>query len=196
MAVHSPVSPPRSKADEPRRRRFTLEEYHRLIESGILGPEDRVELIEGEIFEMAPIGSPHAACVHRLQALLADACGMDRVRNQSPIELGDSEPEPDLVVVVGREDYYAGRHPGADDVQLVVEVSSTSLRYDRELKLPLYARHGVPEVWIVDLAARRIEVHREPAAAGYRSSRRHAPGDEISPLALPELRLRVDQILG
>ena len=135
-----------------------------MADAGILRPDARVELIEGEIIDMAPIGSRHAAAVERLAAALRLAVG-DRamVRTQQPVTLDEhSEPEPDLAVVIAREDYYERGHPRPSDVLLIVEVADTTHACDRDMKVPLYARHGVPEVWIVDLENRRIERHSAP----------------------------------
>ena len=135
------------------RRRFTVDEYHRMGQVGILGEDDRVELLEGEIVEMAPIGSRHQATVDRLTRLfsgrMADAV---LVRVQGPVRLAeDSEPQPDVTLLRLRDDFYATAHPGPEDVILLVEVSDSSIEYDREVKLPHYARQVIPEVWIVDL---------------------------------------------
>ncbi len=169
-----------------------------MLAGGILAEDDRVELINGEIIEMAPIGSRHAACVKRLNALFSRHIG-DRavIGVQDPVRLGDySEPQPDLVLLRPRSDYYAGGHPGPEDILLLVEVAESSAEYDRQVKLPLYARHGVREAWLVDLAGEAVEVYREPAPAGYRDVRRAGRGETVSPGALPDLALAVDDILG
>ena len=151
------------------RHRVTAQQYHRMAEAGILHEEDRVELIEGEIIDLTPIGSRHAACVDYLNQLLLPALiGEAIVRIQQPIVLGESsEPEPDIALVRHRGDFYGSAHPGAPDVLLIIEVADTSLRYDREVKIPLYARHAVAEVWLVDLEARALRVFRGPTAQGY-----------------------------
>ncbi len=180
------------------RRKFDVAEYYRLAEAGILHEDDRVELIEGEIVRMVPIGSEHGGAVNRLTYALIRAVG-DRgvVTVQNPLRLSDlSEPQPDLLLARPRDDFYSARHPLPEDVLLLVEVSNSSLRYDREVKLPLYARHGIPEVWILDLAARAVEVHRRPAGEGYAEVSRAAPGDVIEPPSLPGLRVPVADILG
>jgi hypothetical protein len=181
------------------RRKFDVAEYYRLAEAGILHEDDRVELIEGEIVAMVPIGSDHSGTVNGLNYALMRAAG-DRamVTVQNPLRLSDhSEPQPDFMLLKPRADFYRGRHPLPEDVLLLVEVSNSSLRYDREVKLPLYARHGIPEVWIVDVAARAVEVHRRPAGEGYAEALRVAPpGGVLEPSALPGLRLPVADILG
>ena len=145
------------------RRRFTLDEYHRMVEAGILNEDDRVELIRGEIVQMAPIGKDHAACVARLaHVLLGRLYGRVVLWPQNPVViLPDSEPQPDIVLLAWRDDFYRQRLPQAADVALVVEVAETSLRYDRRVKGPLYAEAGVRDYWIVDLDARLIERWRQ-----------------------------------
>jgi Uma2 family endonuclease len=135
--------------------RFSVEEYYRMGEAGVFAPEQRVELIEGEVVEMAPIGSRHADWVDNLPLLFARGVPTGvRVRVRNPVHLSDySEPQPDLALLRPRERSYAEVHPSGPDTLLVVEVADTSLRYDREVRMPLYARRGVPELWLFDLAA-------------------------------------------
>lgn len=177
---------------------FTVEEYHRMGEAGIFRENDRVELIEGEIVEMTPIGSRHAACVDRVAQLFFErAARRAIVRVQNPIRLGKhSEPQPDLVLLRPRPDFYAQGHPGPEDVLLLVEVAETSAEYDRTIKLPLYARSGIPEVWLVDLAAAAVEVHRRPTPEGYQEVQRVRRGERVSSQAFPDLDLAVDEVLG
>jgi Uma2 family endonuclease len=155
--------------DWPRRHRITVEEYHRMAEVGLLAPDARVELIEGAIIDMPPIGSRHASIVDRLIELVSHAVrGRAILRCQGPVQLGDlSEPQPDLALFAWREDFYEHRHPTAADTLLLIEVSETTLRYDRHTKLPLYARHGVPEYWIFDTQERQLDVFRSPTGAAY-----------------------------
>ena len=185
-------------AVESARRRFTVEEYHRMGLAGILREDDRVELIDGEIVEMTPIGSPHAGCVNRLARLFFAAAGQRAVVTvQNPISLPPgSEPQPDLVLLRPRGDFYAGGHPGPGDVWLVVEVADTSLTFDRTVKVPLYARAGIPEVWVVDLAGQRVEVYRRPAGGLYADVQRHERGQRLVCAAFPDLALSVDDALG
>ncbi|MBI4279266.1 MAG: Uma2 family endonuclease [Armatimonadetes bacterium] len=180
------------------RHRFTVDEYHRMADAGILTEDDRVELIQGEIVEMVPIGSRHAACVNRLaQSLAREAAGDTIVSVQNPVRLGeDSEPQPDVALLRPRPDFYAGGLPGPTDVLLVVEVAETSADSDREIKIPLYARAGVPEVWLVDLRAATVEVYRNPSPQGYRAAVRHRRGEPLSVEALPDLRVLVDEVLA
>ncbi len=180
------------------RRGFTVEEYYRIAQAGILTGDDRVELIEGEIIKMTPVGSRHAACVDRLTRLFSARAGWQAiVRVQNPIRLGErSEPQPDLALLRFRSDFYASSHPGPEDVLLVVEVAETSADVDREVKLPLYARSGIAEAWLVDLAGGQVEVGRRPTLRGYEEVERFGRGARVRSRALPELDLAVDEILG
>jgi Uma2 family endonuclease len=148
----------------PRPHRLTADDYHRMGEAGILRPDARVELIDGEIIDMAPIGSRHAAAVEQLSRILQQAVGERAlVRHQNPVRLGTySEPQPDISLVRARADFYRAEHPSAADVFLIVEISDTSLSFDRTVKVSLYARHGVPEVWIVDLTTQVLTRYRRP----------------------------------
>ncbi len=187
-------------ATEVLRRHFTVDEYHRMVQTGILSEDDRVELIGGEIFRMTPIGNRHASCVKRLNHLLLRALGDKAVMSvQDPIALSDtSEPEPDLALLAPRDDFYADRHPNASDVLLLIEVADTSVDFDRNAKLPAYARAGIPEVWIVNLEGDQVEIYRNPAPDSYRESRQLKRGAEepFSPQAFPALGLTVEQVLG
>ena len=163
----------------PTRRRLDVGSYYKMAEAGILAGDDRVELIDGEIFDMVPIGSARAGKTDRLNWLFARAAADDlaHVSVQRPLRLDAyNEPEPDVMLLKPRQDHYQSRHPNAADVLLLVEVSDTSLTYDRGTKLPLYAKFGVPEVWIVDLRGAAIEVYREPAGDGYALKHRLASG--------------------
>lgn len=180
------------------RHRFTADEYHQMAEAGVLRDEDRVELIEGEIVDMTPIGPRHIAVVNRLTRAMVKACG-DRaiVQIQGSIRLGlHSEPQPDVVLLRPRPDHYETALPGPESVFLLIEVGDTSLAYDRGVKLRLYARAGISEVWLVDLEAHHIEVHLEPAQDGYRRSATRGPGDRLVPTALPEVSLSPAEIFG
>lgn len=180
------------------RRMFTTDEYHRMGEAGILSEDDRVELIEGEIVRMSPIGSRHAACVDRITALFVRRFGTQAiVRVQNPIGLNrHSEPQPDLAVLKARPDFYAEEHPGPADVLLVVEVMDTSGEYDRGAKLALYARSGIPEVWLVDLIRNLIEIHRRPVLRSYREQIEAGRGRRISLSAFPRISFRVSEIVA
>ena len=163
----------------PTRRRIDVASYYRMAEAGILAADDHVELIDGEIIDMSPIGSAHAGCINRLIRALAPATsvGTAVLSVQSPLRLGrHDEPQPDVMLLRPRADDYGTAHPGPEDVLLVIEVAASSLHFDRTTKLPLYARHAVPEVWIVDLVAAAIEVHREPREGAYGRCGRHERG--------------------
>ncbi|MGQ0653556.1 MAG: Uma2 family endonuclease [Betaproteobacteria bacterium] len=144
-------------------------DYHRMGEAGVLAPEARVELIEGEIVDMAPIGKAHASIVDRLNRELVQALGERAiVRVQGPVQLGElSEPEPDLALLKPRADFYREAAAAAADVLLIIEVADTTQRYDRRVKVPLYARHGIPQVWVIDLENRLVHFHRRPVGEGY-----------------------------
>lgn len=180
------------------RRIFNVDEYRRMGEAGIFSEDDRIELIEGEILRMSPIGSRHAATVKRLHTQFHDLLGKQAIVSvQDPIVLNDfSEPQPDIAIVHARDDFYAQAHPGAADVFLIVEVADTSINYDRELKLPAYARSEIPEVWIVDLPGERLDVHTDPANGVYRSMRSLGRGDTVAPLSFANLSIAVATILG
>ncbi len=179
------------------RRKFTVEEYHLLARTGILKEDDRVELIDGEIVEMSPIGSRHAACVARLTAWAVRLQDRAIAWVQNPVRLGDlTEPQPDLALLRFRSDFYATAHPTPEDIFLVVEVAETSADYDRQVKIPLYARWSIPEAWLVDLDQHRVEVYRNPSSDGYRDLRGVTGSEPIAPLAFPDLELRAQDILG
>ena len=178
--------------------KFTVDQYYQMAEIGILTPGQRVELIEGEIVDMAPIGRRHAACVDRLNNTFAPGLsGRAIVRVQGPLRLHDhSEPEPDLIILRWRDDFYAGREPGPEDALLVIEVAETSECYDRQVKGPLYAAAGIREVWLVDLVAATITNYREPSPAGYAQAIVVTGDDVLAPLAFPDLSLTAARILG
>ncbi|MXY20049.1 MAG: Uma2 family endonuclease [Dehalococcoidia bacterium] len=183
----------------PERRPFTNAEYHALAEVGVLGPDERVQLIAGDIIVMSPVGNRHAACVALiddaftpLRLVPARAC----IRVQSPLVMPDSsEPEPDAMLLVWREDRYAFRAPHPEDVLLLVEVSDSTLGYDRDVKMSLYAAAGVPEAWLVNLRDGWIESNTQPMVDSYRSTRRYALGDTIAPQAFPDLAIPVERII-
>jgi Uma2 family endonuclease len=179
------------------RRLFTTDEYHRMAETGILSEDDRVELLDGEIVRMSPIGSRHAACVDRLAELFTRRLPSRAiVRIQSPILLGRrSEPQPDLALLKRRADYYAERHPQSADVLLVIEVVDSSREVDRGRKLPLYARSGIPEVWVIDLKRDEVEVYRRPALRGYQDHERVRRGQRVAPMAFPRTAFSVGDML-
>jgi len=186
-------------AEQPAPRRWTREEYYRMAESGVLGPEDHVELIEGEIvYKMSPQKSPHAITVQLVHQTLAASFGVDyHVRAQFPIAVeGDSDPEPDLAVVKGDLRRFIDRHPIAAEVVLVVEVSDSSLAFDRGRKARLYARGGVLDYWIVNLVTRHVEVMTNPVEdLGYRSITLYRQGESIQPPVIGSHPIAVDDLL-
>ena len=177
---------------------FTVDEYYQMAKAGILGPEDRVELIDGEIIQMSPIGDRHAGSVNRLTHLfVATFGGRAVVSVQNPIQLNNyTEPEPDVLLLKPRADYYASKKVWAEDALLVVEVADTTLRYDRDVKVPRYAAAGVPEVWIENLSDEELLVYRNPAGQGYSVCLTLHRGDSVSPVAFPDVTFKVEDILG
>ena len=177
--------------------RITVDQYYRMAEVGLLAPDERVELIDGVIIDMAPIGSRHAGVLRRLNRLLTIAVGARAIlSSQLPVRLGrSSEPQPDLAVLKPRDDFYYTTHPQAEDVLLLVEVSVTSLGYDLQVKVPLYARHRIPEVWVIDLEQQKVHIHREPDRDAYAEVSSVAAPATVAPLALPDVVLNLSEIL-
>lgn len=166
-------------------------------ERGVFAPEARLELIDGEIIEMAPIGSRHAGVVNILNRLLVQRVG-DRalVSVQNPLNVSDrSVPQPDLALLKPRADGYADSHPTVSDVLLVIEVADTTLAFDLGTKVPLYARSGIREVWVVDVNERDVRVHREPSASGYRTSFAVGVGGNVASTALPDVAIGLHEVL-
>lgn len=182
----------------PRKHLFTVDEYERLADTGIFHEDDRVELIEGEIVQMVPIGSEHAGAVNRLTSLFTRLLQERIVAGvQNPVRLPEmSEPQPDFVLLKPREDFYTKRHPEPADVLLLIEVAESSITYDRGVKLPLYAKAGIPEVWLVDLTKNRLEVYRSPSEDGYGTTSVLESGDTIHIEAFPDVGIAVADILG
>ncbi|MHB8662410.1 MAG: Uma2 family endonuclease [Acidimicrobiales bacterium] len=182
---------------DPERHVFTVDEYDRMGEAGVFPPDLRLELLGGEIFEMTPIHPPHSSTVNRLTQLLVLAlAGRAVVTVQNPVRLGDiSQPQPDLLVAAARTDFYSARHPRPEDTLLAIEVSDTTLRWDRRVKRPFYAKSGIPELWIVDVNARHVEVATEPGADDYLQIRTLAEG-VITPVLIPDLSVELADILG
>ncbi len=183
----------------PARHRLSVDEYHRMADAGIFGEDDRIELIDGDLIDMAPIGQAHAAIVSGLNEALVMACaGRAIVSPQNPVRLDPlSEPQPDLAVLRRRGDYYAtGEPPGAADVLLLVEVADSSASFDRTVKLPLYARAGIGEVWIVDVRRRALEAFRKPVAKEYRERITYQSGEQLALSLAPDIIVKLDLILG
>ncbi|MGL4611723.1 MAG: Uma2 family endonuclease [Trueperaceae bacterium] len=178
----------------PERKRFTLEEYYQM---SFLGEDDRVEFMNGEVITMSPIGRFHAACVKRLNFLLTQRLGVRAIVSaQDPLIVLDSEPIPDIVLLKFREDFYAAKAASAEDALLVIEVSDSTLNYDRTTKVALYAKADISEVWVIDLNGQRVWVYRQPAEDGYLSIRAYERGETLTLLAFPDITLTVNDILG
>ncbi len=180
------------------RRRFTADDFHKMAACGILAEDDRVELLDGDIVEMTPIGLRHLARVDRLNDVLAPKLhGRAIVRVQGSIRLDlRSEPQPDLILLKHRPDFYERVAATPGDVFLVIEVGDTSVDFDRDVKLPLYAHAGIREVWLVNLSEECLEVYARPERAAYRDARVLRRGEAIAPAAFPDLVLQLDDILG
>jgi Uma2 family endonuclease len=181
------------------RKLFSVEEYERMAEAGILSADDRLELIEGEIIKMAPIGVDHATCVDILNEIFVRNIPPDAsVRVQNPLRLEQSEPQPDLMILRRRPDFYrrTHSHPPAADVALLVEVSDSTIGYDRDVKLPLYARAIIAEVWIIDLPEAQIAIYTQPSNGAYQEQRIVKRGESFTSPALPGLILTAEMLLG
>ena len=179
------------------RRHFTVAEYERMVAAGILQEHDRVELIDGEILEMSPIGSRHAACVNRLNTLLTRRGGDAAIISvQNPIRLNDySEPEPDIAVLKPSDDFYATAHPAVEDILLVIEVAETSLEYDREVKIPRYAQAGIPEVWLLDVQHQLVMVYTQPKHDAYQVTQVARGAELVKTVMFGGFSARADEIL-
>ncbi len=178
------------------RRKITVEEYEVMYEAGVFKPDERLELINGEILKVAPMNAPHISYVIRLSRIFTERLTKRAiVSTQLPIVINeDSEPEPDISILQWRSDDYFSGKPSAQDVYAIIEVASTSLVYDRQVKVPLYARAGVPEVWIVKVQERELEVYRSPKGEAYSESRVLKPSDKIALLAFPDVEVRLSEV--
>jgi hypothetical protein len=178
--------------------RFTSRDYYRMAETGVLKPDARVELLNGQVFDMSPIGPSHGGAVKRLNDFFANLShGRWLLAVQDPIALDDySEPQPDLMLLERAPDFYEKRHPGPDDVFLLIEVSDSTLAFDREEKLPVYGGAGIREVWIINLPDQTVEIYRDPQDGGYASTVILRPGSQASPLAFPDVALEVADLVG
>ena len=185
-------------ASAPTRRRFTVAEYYAMAEVGILEENDRIELLDGDLIVMPPIGVCHASIVDRFTNTLPPLFqGRAIVSVQNPTRLNDnSEPQPDIMLLRWRDDFYGGGHPGPADVLLLIEIADTSVVYDRTTKLSAYARAGISEVWIATRQDSRIEAFTEPIEGEYSNVRYAGPGESITPQAFPEVVLEVDSLIA
>ena len=181
----------------PQTRKFTVEEYYRMAEVGILGPDERVQLIEGEIIVMPPAGPGHADNVDEFNEVLAQyAPGRFRISIKNPVRLNDgSEPEPDVALLRRRPEGYGAAHPTPADVLLIIEVADSSLEYDRQVKAHVYGRASIPETWVRNLPEDCIERFTQPGPDGYTQHTIHRRGETLTPVALPDLELAVDDLL-
>lgn len=177
---------------------FTVDEFYRMADAGIFTEDDRVELIDGEIIQMSPIGVRHMGCVNRANTFFVESFGRKAVVSiQNTLRLTTyTEPLPDVVVLKPRADFYGSKKCTPEDVLLVVEVADTTLRYDRNVKVPRYAAAGILEVWIEDLKSDLLLVYRDPAEKIFKTAITLHRGDSISPLAFPEVTFKVEDLLG
>jgi Uma2 family endonuclease len=177
---------------------ITADEFEQMGRAGILHPDARLELLEGAIYEMSPIGSPHAACVKFLSALLNRLFnGKLIVGTQDPIRLNDfSEPQPDVALLRWRDDFYRHAHPIPADVLLVIEVADSTVETDRSYKMPLYAKAGIPEMWLVNLPAEQVELYALPANDAYQITQTFKRGDVAQSQTINDLSISVSDILG
>ncbi len=181
-----------------RRWAFSTTDYHRMREIGFFREDDRLELIDGEVRLMSPIGPRHAAFVNQFAAALILQVGKIAIVSiQNPIHLNDNtEPIPDLLLLKPRRDAYASALPNPADTLLIIEVSDTTLVYDQQEKLPRYAQAGIPEVWLTDADKQTIERHSEPSGTQYATKQTFKRGQSISVLALPQITISLDSIFG
>lgn len=178
------------------RRLFTAREFRGMAAAGLLREDDRLELVEGEIVEMAPIGRRHASCVRRLNELFHAALGQVHIDVQNPLAISQKDEfYPDIVLLRRRGDGYADTIPEAKDAVLVIEVADTTLEYDRTVKLPRYADAGVPEVWIVDLQENRIWVYQKPLERDYGTVFEASAGEVLTVSGVADFEVNVDDIL-
>jgi Uma2 family endonuclease len=180
------------------KRLFTVNEYHKMVEAGILSEDDRVELLDGEIIKMNPIGSYHAGRVNRLNTLFNARLGQAVIVSiQNPIQTDEySEPQPDLTILKFREDFYTNSHPTQEDILLLIEVSDTSVVYDRDVKIPKYAQSLITEAWILNIPDEILEVYLNPTNGKYQNIKYFHRGQSLSPKNIPDLVLSVDELLG
>jgi len=182
----------------PQKYRVSVVEWHKMGENNVFPPQARVELIAGEMIEMSPIGYFHAACVTHLNELFARQKGKSALISvQNPIHIDDfSEPEPDLVLLRPNASLYKTGHPTASDILLLIEVSDSTVKYDREVKIPLYAQAGIIEAWVVNLNAQKVEVYRHPKAESYIDKQVFQRQDILVPTQLSHVKIQVSDIFG
>jgi Uma2 family endonuclease len=178
------------------RHQFTVKQFHQMAESGILSENERLELIRGEMIDMSPIGTRHSGCVLFLSNLLALLlAGLALINVQNPIELDEtSEPQPDIALLKPRADFYRTAHPQPEDIFLLIEVADTTIKYDREVKIPLYAEANIPEVWLIDVNQEVIEVYRNPLQGVYQDIQKLVKNQTLSILAFSDVSINVSEI--
>ena len=169
--------------------KFTIQQYHLMYEAGVFPEGDRFELINGEITKMSPIGRKHVSCIIRLVRLIQTKLGdYVMVSAQNSIRLGDnSEPQPDLAILKLRDDFYEEGLPTPSDILLIIEVADSTLAYDRDVKMPLYAAAGIPEMWLFDINKKAIEGYSLPSSSGYKQMRRYEADDTLAMIAFPDV---------
>ncbi|MGD1702925.1 Uma2 family endonuclease [Dapis sp. BLCC M229] len=180
------------------RRLFTVEQYYKMLEAGVFNENERVELIRGEIINMSPMGYHHAGRLNRLNELFFLRLAQTvTIGIQVPVRLNNtSEPQPDVSLLQRRPDFYETQLPQPENVFLLIEVSDTTIKYDREVKVPLYAENNIVEVWLVNLTEKCLEVYRQPTANGYQTVQTFQKGESLTIQALPNVTFTVDEILG
>ncbi|MCD6255854.1 MAG: Uma2 family endonuclease [Deltaproteobacteria bacterium] len=177
--------------------RFSVSDYYKLVEVGILSEDDRVELINGEIIEMTPVGAKHASCINKLAFLFnLKLQGKALVSVQNPLHIDEyNEPQPDIMLLRYKENFYSDRHPIPQDVFLLIEVAESSIDYDRKVKLPLYVKAGISEVWIINLNENCIEIYRDPSKDEYQTQIKLKGEQRFSPISFPKVTLSVTEII-
>jgi Uma2 family endonuclease len=178
------------------RHQFTVKQFHQMAESGILSENERVELIRGEMIDMSPIGTRHAGCVLFLSNFLISLLrGRALINVQNPLELDEtSEPQPDIALLKPRPDFYRNSHPQPEDIFLLIEVADTTVKYDREVKIPLYAEANIPEVWLVDVNQEIIEVYRNSLEGIYQDVQKLTKNQSLSTLAFPDVSIHLSEL--
>ena len=179
-------------------RKFTVEEYEKMTTQGIIKPDEKVELIRGEIIKMSPMGTRHAASIYRLtQLFYRKFGGLILLGVQNPIRLNNnSQPEPDLSLLIPRSDFYVAAHPCPQDIYLIIEISDSTLDYDRYTKIPLYAEANIKEVWIINLKEECLEVYRHPLEGSYQNIQKYSINKRVFVTSFPDIEFTIAEILG